>query len=141
MDYGGSNVRRARSVIDAELAELKARNNGGNGGRSGIIGRTHPDFLDRFFGIHAGSEMAEEVLAEIDAKKENLTFFSGIAVVEYDARADAQFVSLKQIVKNKVGMKDPRIAAIVLAHGTTLLTRNTRDFGKIPGLLFADWTI
>ena len=73
--------------------------------------------------------------------KENLNFFSAIAVAEYDARADAQYVALKQVVKNKVGTKDLRIAAIALASGATLLTRNTRDFSRVPGLIFADWTV
>lgn len=73
--------------------------------------------------------------------KENLDFFSRIAVVAYTAEADTEFVALKKVLKNKVGTKDLRIAAIALVNGATLLTRNTRDFEKVPGLLFADWTV
>lgn len=33
-----------------------------------------------------------------------------------------------------------KVAAIAFAAGATLLTRNTRDFAPIPGLLIEDWT-
>lgn len=87
------------------------------------------------------AQSSETRVAAYAKLKRNLNFFGRIAIAEYDALADAQYVALKQIVKNKVGTKDLRIAAIVLASGATLLTRNTRDFSKIPGLLFADWTV
>lgn len=72
--------------------------------------------------------------------QENLRFYSGIAVFEYTVSADAEYVALIK-AKVRVGTKDLRIAAIALANHATLLTRNTRDFGKVPGLLFEDWTI
>ncbi len=34
---------------------------------------------------------------------------------------------------------DLRIACIVMAYDAVLLTRNTKDFEKVPGLKFENW--
>ena len=34
---------------------------------------------------------------------------------------------------------DLKIASIALANDATLLTRNTNDFRRVPGLRIADW--
>lgn len=70
----------------------------------------------------------------------NLSFFSNIAVVEYTSTADAKYEALVQ-PKVRIGTNDLKIAAIALANGATVLTRNTRDFSRVPGLLYADWTV
>jgi tRNA(fMet)-specific endonuclease VapC len=36
---------------------------------------------------------------------------------------------------------DLRIASIAISRSLVLLTRNARDFGKIPELVMEDWTI
>ena len=38
-----------------------------------------------------------------------------------------------------VGTMDLRIAAIAIANDATLLSRNLRDFGRVPGLTVEDW--
>lgn len=39
----------------------------------------------------------------------------------------------------RIGTMDLRIACITLEHGAMLLTRNTVDFAKVPGLRFENW--
>lgn len=59
-------------------------------------------------------------------------------VLPLDEESSAAFESLtKQRVR--IGTNDLKIAAITLAHDSTLLTRNTGDFAKVPGLRFENW--
>jgi tRNA(fMet)-specific endonuclease VapC len=40
-----------------------------------------------------------------------------------------------------IGPYDLQIAAIALVHGSTLVTHNTKEFSRVPGLLFEDWEV
>ena len=40
-----------------------------------------------------------------------------------------------------IGPNDLIIAAIALARGCTLVTHNTQEFSRIPGLLLEDWQV
>lgn len=40
-----------------------------------------------------------------------------------------------------IGPYDMQIAAIALANGCTLVTHNTNEFSRVPGLLLEDWQI
>ncbi|WP_309709636.1 type II toxin-antitoxin system VapC family toxin [Armatimonas sp.] len=42
--------------------------------------------------------------------------------------------------KLNIGKMDLRIAAIALECNATVVTRNARDFGRVPALTIADWT-
>jgi tRNA(fMet)-specific endonuclease VapC len=51
----------------------------------------------------------------------------------------ARYEALKRMNLN-VRKMDLRIAAIVLEAGATLVSRNLRDFRRVPGLAVEDWT-
>lgn len=61
----------------------------------------------------------------------DLSFFNQIS---YTSEAEVRFKSMKL-----KGM-DGRIAAHALELGYTVVTQNTRDFAKIPGITLVDWT-
>ena len=57
----------------------------------------------------------------------------------YTAGAEALFQQWRR-ARVRVGTQDMRIAAICLDHGATLVTRNARDYARIPGFTFDVWT-
>ncbi len=38
-----------------------------------------------------------------------------------------------------IGPNDLLIAAITVANGLTLVTHNTKEFSRVPGLMLEDW--
>jgi tRNA(fMet)-specific endonuclease VapC len=69
----------------------------------------------------------------------HLNTFKEIDVIPFTLTAEAKFRELRAH-KIRIGTRDLRIAAIALSLDATLLTRNLRDFGQIPGLRVEDWT-
>jgi tRNA(fMet)-specific endonuclease VapC len=65
--------------------------------------------------------------------------FQKRVVLDFDDAASDVYAKLK-LRRVRIPTMDLRIAAIVLANDATLLTANTRDFAKVPGLKFEDWT-
>lgn len=71
--------------------------------------------------------------------KRQLDNYRTIPVLEFDARAAAEFQRLRKSLRGS-GTMDLKIAAIVIANDATILSRNLMDFRKIPGLKVEDWT-
>lgn len=69
---------------------------------------------------------------------ERVQIFAHWVILAPDPDSDLIFSRLKR-EGIRVGTMDLRIASIVMAKGGLLLTRNTVDFCKIPGLKFANW--
>jgi tRNA(fMet)-specific endonuclease VapC len=61
-------------------------------------------------------------------------------ILEFDTAAIAVFEDLKRR-RFRVGSQDLRIAAIAIANGVIVVTRNRVDFGQIAGLKIEDWTV
>jgi tRNA(fMet)-specific endonuclease VapC len=55
--------------------------------------------------------------------------------------SEASLAHSEALLKRKlrVGIMDLRIAAIVLEHQATLVTRNEKDFQRVPGLAIENW--
>jgi tRNA(fMet)-specific endonuclease VapC len=66
--------------------------------------------------------------------------FTEALVVPFDAVAAAIFEELVA-QRVRVGTMDLRIAAIALSRRMVMVTRNTSDFRKVPGLQIEDWTV
>jgi tRNA(fMet)-specific endonuclease VapC len=70
--------------------------------------------------------------------EEALLDFIQFENVPYDQRAEDVFQQLRSI---RIGAQDLKIASIALARNVTLVTRNRRDFLRIPGLPLEDWSV
>ncbi len=72
--------------------------------------------------------------------RETTLFFSQISqVLAWSSEAERCHLKLKQ-QRIRIGAQDLRIAAIALAAGGMVVTRNHRDFGCVPGLSIDNWS-
>ena len=96
-------------------------------------------FRGRFASIRAAKSEAQliEAYRWFDFSFTSVHQFHLLA---YDERASEIYASMRSL-RFRVGTQDWRIAAITLAVGGILLTRNRRDFEQIPNLPHQDWTI
>ncbi|HAO13548.1 MAG TPA: nucleic acid-binding protein [Planktothrix sp. UBA8407] len=69
-----------------------------------------------------------------------IRFLQNFPIINFDAMADNYYLQL-QGQKIRVGTQDLRIALIALSGNAVLVTRNQRDFGKVPNLMLEDWTV
>ncbi len=69
-------------------------------------------------------------------------FFAPFASLPFDDSCASTYGRIRAELEQAgtpIGPNDLMIAAIALTHGLTLVTHNTREFGRIPGLSLADW--
>ena len=64
--------------------------------------------------------------------------FENITLLPFDEEAAEQF-HRPQALRLNVGTMDLKIAAIAMSHAALLLSRNLRDFTRVPGLRLENW--
>ena len=69
-----------------------------------------------------------------------LDYFKSVQVLPFDQNAHTSFESLIR-QKLRVGTQDLRIAAIALSVNGIVVTRNQKDFGKVPNLQVENWAV
>lgn len=72
---------------------------------------------------------------------DEIEFFQKIRLLNFDNHAYQVYQSLVLEKRKSIGTRDLRIAAIVKSVDGILVTRNWKDFGKVPNLHLEDWTI
>jgi len=114
---------RTATRVDAELA-----------GGAGLLTSSIVEFELRY-GIakskrrHANELILKQFLSMVDV----LPFDREDAALAGDIRASLETAG------TPIGHYDLLIAAQALRHGATLVTANTREFARVPGLKVEDW--
>jgi tRNA(fMet)-specific endonuclease VapC len=82
---------------------------------------------------------AEQLARAYQRLADATRFLAGMQILNFSEAAAARYEQLASLKLN-IGKIDLRIAAVVLEAGATLVTRNVRDFHRVPGLPVEDWT-
>ena len=93
----------------------------------------------RFASIKKAANRGELLIAmeRLTRDEERLATLDILPVTEAVANRFELLRANKKL--KKIGRSDLLIACIALAHGATLVTRNTKDFATIPGLKLENW--
>ncbi|MCC3469699.1 MAG: type II toxin-antitoxin system VapC family toxin [Microcoleus sp. PH2017_25_DOB_D_A] len=82
----------------------------------------------------------DEVISAYASLRKTINYLTDFELLDFDRDAENYYREfLRQ--KIRVGTQDLRIGAIALSNSGVLLTRNRRDFERIPGLRFEDWSV
>ncbi|MEB3338495.1 MAG: type II toxin-antitoxin system VapC family toxin [Leptolyngbyaceae bacterium] len=91
------------------------------------------------FELYYGAYNSSQIEKNLEILRE---FFLEFPSLAFDGQAASICGYLRSQLKVKgtpIGAYDLQIAAISLAHNLTLVTHNTREFERIPGLRLEDW--
>ncbi|AFY57015.1 putative nucleic acid-binding protein, contains PIN domain [Rivularia sp. PCC 7116] len=92
------------------------------------------------FNVVRKADSADKLVTAYSRLQATYNFFGSINLIGFTQEAAncySQF--LRQ--KIRIGTQDLRIASIVISNDAILVTRNQRDFSRVPDLQFEDWTI
>ena len=71
-------------------------------------------------------------------------FFANLPSLPFDDDAAEHFGDIRTTLARQgkpIGPYDLQIAAIARAHGLVVVTHNTCEFARVPGLMIEDWQV
>ena len=74
-----------------------------------------------------------------DRLKKHLRAYLRVEILDFDEPAGQVFGELREL-QLRMGGSDLKIAAIALSNNAVLISRNLKDFQRVPGLSVEDWT-
>lgn len=120
-----------------------------------LINRKPPAVLQRFRAYRAGeiglssivaAELAYGVAKSGSARNQQALelFLAPLEIHPFDAQAIWVYGRLRATLEQQgtpIGAMDTLIAAHALALDATLVTHNTQEFARVPGLRLEDWAL
>ena len=86
------------------------------------------------------AEDGAHALRAVEGLERTTKHLALFAIIPFDNNAAAQFDRLRGTKGlRRIGRADLLIASIALANKATLVTRNLKDFRKVPGLQVENW--
>ena len=100
------------------------------------IGVTAITAAELYYGVERSNDPAQNAQALE-------RFLLPLAIVDFDYDAAVAYGTLRAalaVAGTPIGPLDTLIAAQALSRRLTLITNNTREFARVPGLSVEDWT-
>lgn len=126
-DFAAGNPRLATAILSRPARRI------------GIAVITVEESLTGWYSCLRSAKRPEMVARAYWRLAETVRFLNQFEIVDFDEAAIDRYETLKAARLN-IGAMDLKIAAIALEHNCTVVTRNLRDFGRVPGLVVADWS-
>jgi tRNA(fMet)-specific endonuclease VapC len=95
--------------------------------------------LSGWYNLMRQTKEPDDLVVAYQSLIDSVKFLARLTILPLTLPAIARFQQLVALRLN-VGRMDLRIASIVLEHQGVCVTRNVRDFARVPGLVLEDWT-
>ncbi len=118
-------VQRSRMFLPEEIAITVVTFEEQMQGRLSMINKANSD---------------DKVIAAYSRLQATAEFLKRFNLIGFDGDACSFFNDFRR-QKIRVGTQDLRIASIAFSRNAIVVTRNIRDFSKVPGLILEDWTV
>ena len=82
----------------------------------------------------------DKVIAAYSRLQATVEFLKQFNLIGFDGDACGCFNDFRR-QKIRIGTQDLRIASTAFSWNAVVVTRNSRDFSKVPGLVLEDWTV
>jgi len=98
------------------------------------------EIMEGWIAASTRSAQPQRILAAYEGLRRSTEYFAEFDIIPFTPAALARFDAL---VKSRLNVRndDLRIAAIALEAGAIVVTRNLRDFRRVPGLICEDWSV
>jgi tRNA(fMet)-specific endonuclease VapC len=134
-------------ILDTDHVSLSQRSHPLVLQRMALVGRnnlattivTVEEQIQGRFAVIKRAAGGEKLIWAYQDLQNTLGYFTTMTICPFASIANEQYELLRQ-QKIRIGAQDLRIAAIVLSVDGVLVTRNWKDFHRIPKLSLEDWT-
>lgn len=127
------------SLLNLHHPEVSRRVDAEPPGRCAISVITVEEQLSGWYSFLRKATRPDQIEFAYQSLGEAVLNLARLPIVPYTQAAIARYEVLRRMKLN-VRANDLRIAAIALEFGAVVVTRNVRDFTRVPSLLLEDWT-